>query len=138
MAEMNNGVFTRDRLLTVVLAILTGIAVYVCYRIIEPFIPPIAFALALAVATQRPFRWLKRRVGRETLAATLATVLVTLLIIGPAASLVTYIVQMAVDHVGELQTGGGIATVRDSLERLPVVGGLIKEAGTRFRIEEQL
>ena len=138
MAEMNAGVFTRDRLLTVVLAIFTGISIYICYRIVEPFIPAIAFALALAVATRRPFAWLKMRVRRETAAAALATVLVALVIIGPAVFLITYVVQLAADHVGELQGSGGIAKMRDSLERVPVIGGIVQEIGSRFRIEEQL
>jgi predicted PurR-regulated permease PerM len=135
---MNHAVFTRDRLLTVVLAVMTAIAVYVCYLIVEPFIPAIAFALALAIATARPYAWLKRRLHREALAAAIATVLVAVVIIAPAAALITYIVQLAADNIGEMQKGGGIAAVRDTLERLPLVGRLIQEAGTRFRLDEQL
>lgn len=135
---MDPAVFTRDRLLTVVLAIMTAIALYICYLIIEPFIPPIAFALALAVATARPFAWLKRRVGHETGASALATLAVASLIIAPAGFLIAYIVQLAADFVVEVQKGGGIIGIRESLERIPYIGPLIEEAGARFRLEEEL
>jgi predicted PurR-regulated permease PerM len=134
----SQGVFTRERVLTVVLAILTSLAIYVCYKIAEPFVPAIAFALALAVATQRPFAWLKRRVGRETLAAGLAVLLVALLIIGPAAFLTVYIVQVALDNVDTLKQSGGIAHVRSTLEQQPLIGPLFRELSSRFRIEEHL
>jgi predicted PurR-regulated permease PerM len=138
MLTDSNGVFTRERLLTVVLAILTFLAVYVCYRIIEPFIPPMAFALALAVATQRPYRWLRRRIKGQTAGAAVAVLLVALLIIGPAAGLITYIVQMAAEHVDSIQSGGGIEMVRTKLESQPLIGPLVRQMGERFRLEEQI
>jgi predicted PurR-regulated permease PerM len=135
--EPADGVFTRGRILTIVLAILTFLAIYVCYRIIEPFLPPMAFALALAVATQGPFRWLKRRIGRDTAAAAVAVLLVALLIIGPATFLIIYIVQTAVDNVSDLQKTGGLAHVRETLERQPYIGPLVRDIGSRFRLDEQ-
>lgn len=138
MTNDSQGVFTRERLLTIVLAILTLLALYVCYQIIEPFIPAMAFALALVVATQRPFRWLKRRFKSQTAAAAVAVLLVALLIIGPAVALTTYIVQMAVDNIHELRQGSNAAGLRQKLEEQPLVGPLIKQVGERFRIEEQI
>jgi predicted PurR-regulated permease PerM len=135
----SQGVFTRERVLTAVLAILTSLAIYLCYNIAEPFVPAIAFALALAVATQRPFRWIKKRVGRrQTLAAGLAVVLVALLIIVPAGLLTAYIVQVAVDNVGVLKDSGGISHLRSVLEQQPLVGPLMRELSGRFRIDEHL
>jgi predicted PurR-regulated permease PerM len=117
---------------------MTFIAVYVCYLIIEPFIPAMAFALALAVATQRPYHWLKRRINRETATAGIAVVLVAILIIGPAAALTTYIVQMVADQIGDLRSGGGVTEIRQKLEQQPLIGPLIGQVGDRFKIEEQI
>jgi predicted PurR-regulated permease PerM len=130
-------VFTRERVLTSVLALLTLITLYVCYRIIEPFVPAIAFALALAVATQAPFQWLRSRIRNAPVAAAIAVVLVALLIIGPAAFLTTYIVQTAAENISELQGGRGI-DLQHRLEELPLIGGLVREVTGRFRIEEQI
>ena len=138
MTNDSQGVFTRERLLTIVLAILTFLALYVCYRIIEPFIPAMAFALALVVATQRPFCWLRSRIKSRTGAAAVAVLLVALLIIGPAVALTTYIVQMAVDNIHELRQGGNAASLRQKLEEQPLIGPLVKQVGQRFRLDEQI
>jgi predicted PurR-regulated permease PerM len=135
----HSAVFTRERVLTSVLALLTLLSVYVCYKIIEPFIPAVAFALALAVATQRPFNWIKRRLGgHDTRAAGVAVVLVALLLLGPAVSLTTYIIQLATDNINELRGGGGFSELLSKLERIPLVGPLIRQASANFRLEEQI
>ena len=139
---MTNGdhsaVFTRERVLTFVLALVTLLSVYICYRIIEPFIPAVAFALALAVATQRPFQWLRRRVHNETWAAALAVVLVALLLIGPAVSLTTYIFQLASDNVDQLKSGGGFNELLAKLRQVPVLGPAVGQAAANFKLEEQI
>ena len=134
----SQAVFTRERILTTVLAFLTFLSLYVCYRIVEPFVPALAFALALAIATQRPYAWLRKRTKSETLTATLAVLLVALLIIGPAAFLTTYIVQLGIDNIGELQQAGGISNFRKTLESQPVIGPLIQTFAGRFRLDEQI
>ncbi len=130
-------IFTRERVLTFLLAGATLIGLYVCYLIAKPFIAPIAFALALAVATQRPYDWLRRRLPNDTAAGGVAVVLVTLLVVGPAVALGTYIVQQAVDNTKALQ-GEGIANLRSSLEQHEHFGGLIRWAESRLEIESQL
>jgi predicted PurR-regulated permease PerM len=131
-------VFTRERLLTAVLALLTILALYACYRIAQPFIPPVAFALALAVATDTPFRWLRQRLGNDTAAAAVAVVLVALLIIGPLVSLTAHIVQLAVESIAELQGGGGFAGLQARVEQQPFIGPMVREFSERFRLEEQI
>ena len=130
--------FTRERVLTFLLAGATLIALYVCYLILQPFIAPIAFALALAVATQRPYNWIRRRFPNDTTATIVAVVLVTLLIIGPAVALGTYLVQQAADNVSQLQSGEGVASWRLTLEQQPVIGELIQWAESRLELQVQL
>ena len=139
MVTKDSAVFTRERVLTSVLALLTLLTAYVCYRIIEPFVPAMAFALALAVATQKPYSWVVRRVGkRDTVAASIAVLVVALLVIVPAVLLTTYIVQIAIDNITELQHGSGIAAIRDKLQQQPVIGTLFREISSRWRVDEQL
>ena len=135
----HSAVFTRERVLTSVLALLTLLSVYVCYKIVEPFSPSGAFAWALAVATQRPYGWIKRKLGHhDTRAAAIAVVLVALLLLGPAVSLTTYIVQLGTDNINELRSGGGFTELLNKLERVPVAGPLIRQASANFRLEEQI
>jgi len=130
--------FTRERVLTFVLAAATLIALYICYQIAKPFIPPIAFALALAVATQRPYNWIHRKFPNNTVAAAVAVVLVALLIVGPAIFLGIYLVQTASDSVKQLQSGDPADNWRTTLEQQPYIGELFRWAESRLELEDQL
>ena len=99
--------FSRERVLALALGIATILSLYVCYLIVKPFIPALAFALALAVATHKPHDWLYRRLNNNTLTAAIAVILVALVIIAPLTALVTYIVQQIVTTVRDSQGGGG-------------------------------
>ena len=134
----HSAVFTRERVLTFVLALVTLISVYVCYLIIEPFIGSIAFALAVAVATQRPFKWIRRRVHNQTWAAAIAVLLVALLLIGPAVSLTAYTFQLAADNLIQLRSSGGFNDLIAKLQQIPFIGPAIGETVADFRIEEQI
>lgn len=132
------GVFTRDKILTLVLATLTVLSIYICYRIVEPFVPAMAFALALAVATQTPFNWLRRRIRGNTAAAAVAVILVAILIIGPVLTLLAYIIQLIVENVQELQQGTSLTDGWVALGRIPLVGPAIQNIAGSFRLDEQL
>jgi predicted PurR-regulated permease PerM len=103
--NVRNGWFTRERLLTLSLILLTIGFIYLCFLLVLPFLPAIAFAIALAVATQRPFRWLRRRFRSGTLAAVVGVTLVVILIVAPLVTLGTYLVQAAVASINELRAG---------------------------------
>jgi predicted PurR-regulated permease PerM len=141
MAETANGehfIFTRERVLTFLLAGATLIGLYVCYLIAKPFIAPMAFALALAVATQRPFNWLRARMRSDTAAAAVAVVLVTILIVGPAVTLVTLLIQQAADNVQQLQSGEEGASWRETLEKQPQAAALYRWVESRMDLQGQL
>jgi predicted PurR-regulated permease PerM len=141
MPDQSNGeklFFTRERVLTFLLAGGTLLGLYVCYLIAKPFIAPMAFALALVVATQRPYNWLRARMPNDTASAAVAIVLVTLLIIGPAVSLGTYLVQQAADNLQQLQSGEGVANWRAALEKQPQLAEIFHWVESRLSLEEQL
>jgi predicted PurR-regulated permease PerM len=78
---------------TLALALATLLALYVCYLIIQPFIPTLAIALAIAVSTYKPYRWLLQHLQSERLAAAIAVTLVASIVIIPLALLIAYITQ---------------------------------------------
>ncbi len=133
---LNSGVFTRERVLTLTLILATLLALYVCYRIVEPFIPPIAFALALVVATQGPYRWLRGKLRSPNLTATVAVILVLTLIIAPAVSLVTYLVQNAIHSINEIRTVD--SNWRAMLEGQPILANLLEWAEAHLDLESHL
>ncbi len=129
--------FTRERLLTLVLAIATAAALYGCFRIVAPFIPALAFALALAIVTNRPYTWLRQRVKSDGAAAGIAIVLVALLLIGPASFLVSYLVGAGMDNIQSVRSGQATQNLRAALEREPHVASVYHWAENRFNLRQQ-
>ena len=78
-----DGWFSRERVLALTLLGLTVLALYLCYLLVQPFLPALAFALALAVVTHPMYRAIERRVRPPDLAAGLAVVAVALLVVTP-------------------------------------------------------
>jgi predicted PurR-regulated permease PerM len=131
--------FSRERVLALALGIATLLALYVCYLIVKPFIPALAFALALAVATHRAHDWLGRRLNNNTLTATIAVILVALVIIAPLTALLTYIVQQIVQTIRGVQGGGlPIDQWNSAIHGAPVIGDAVRWLEETFDIPAQL
>lgn len=99
----------------VALGLSTLIALYVCYLIIEPFIPAIAIAGAVAVATNGPHQWLGKRLKSKTAAAAISVTLAACLIVIPLSLLITHLVRQIIDFVQQFQAGGGLPDLRGML-----------------------
>ena len=72
----DRGWFSRERVLLLALGLATLLALYVCYLIVQPFVPAITIAVAAAVATSRPQLWLRGRLHSRTAAAAVGVLLV--------------------------------------------------------------
>jgi predicted PurR-regulated permease PerM len=94
------------------LGLATLIALYLCYLTILPFIPPVAIAGGVAVATNGPHMRLRRRIHSKTAAATIGVTLVACLIAVPLTLLTIHLVQQIVQGVQQLEAGGGVADWR--------------------------
>src|SRR5687768_16180977 len=82
--QYNTGIFSRERVLALTLLIATALGFYLCYLLIYPFLPPLAWALALAVVAHPLHEWLARRIQYPNVAAGLAVFIVAVTIVGPA------------------------------------------------------
>lgn len=71
----------------VVLFCLTALGVIGCFALVGSFVPAITWSVAVAVATQRPYRWLAAKVGKPPIAALLSVLLVLLLLVVPVVLL---------------------------------------------------
>jgi predicted PurR-regulated permease PerM len=103
----DDGWFSRERILTLTLLGLTVIALYLCYLLLRPFLPALAFALALGVITHPFYRAVERRVRRPQLAAGAAVVAIGLLVVTPI---------ILVGRVLVVQLGVGIKTVQAEMQ----------------------
>jgi predicted PurR-regulated permease PerM len=86
-SDTESGWLSRERVLALVLLVATALAVYVCYRLARPFLPALAWALALAVVAHPLHTWLERRLRQADVAAGVAVVLVAVAIVGPTVLL---------------------------------------------------
>ena len=101
---------TREQTLVIALGLATLGIVWLCLRLLAPFVSGLTWALTLAVVGWPIHRWLCRKVGRPSIAAALATICVTLVVAVPAALT-------------------GIAVAREALDSAETIRALISEKG---------
>jgi len=134
----DRGWFSRERVLLLALGLATLLAVYVCYLIVQPFIPAVTIAVAVAVATRRPQAWLRRRLRSHTAAAAVGVVLVAGLIVVPLSLLITYLVRQIIASIHGLQAGGGLSEWR-SIVHLPApMSRALDWAQANFDLQTQI
>jgi predicted PurR-regulated permease PerM len=78
------GWFTRERLSTISLLAATIVSVWLCYLLVRPFLPALAWALAFAVVTMPLYRRLEKRM-KPAIAAFLTCTIVAVALAGPVA-----------------------------------------------------
>ena len=69
---------------TLVLMIVTALGVYLCYRLVAPFLPVIVWALTLAVMFAPLQRWLEAKVRYSTVAALISILIIGFIVVVPA------------------------------------------------------
>ena len=98
------------------------------YRIIEPFLGPIAWALFIGFLLQssqaRLSKWMR---GRVSISAFTLTILVLLLFLGPLTALAVAFARQAADLAGRLQAWVGTqqGTTLSDIGQMPVIGSLL-------------
>ncbi len=82
--SQTEGWLSRERSLAIVLVLASGVVGYLCYRLIVPFLPALAGALALAVMAHPLHRRVKKAVHNPDVSAGLTVLMVALLVVAPA------------------------------------------------------
>src|SRR4051812_27114810 len=118
-APSEEGWFSRQRVLTIILALATLLSLYVCYLIVEPFLQTVVLAMALAVATNKPYQWLVRMLNSDSAAAALGVVLVAIVIIAPLVTLLIVIAQQLTANLKDVQAGDLWMSLRRAIESVP-------------------
>jgi predicted PurR-regulated permease PerM len=74
---------TRPQSQWILLIALTGLALYLCWTILQPFLPVLLWASVLVIVFHPAYQWWRTRLGGPSLAALVTTVLVVVTIIVP-------------------------------------------------------
>lgn len=117
---------SREAVVTVTLMAVTAIVLWVCYQIISPFLPALAWALALAVVAHPVNRWLRRILKRNDLAALATVLLVALMVMGPLAFVAQQITHEITVGIQTLRDEAAVGGWRSLVERNPHLGRILR------------
>jgi predicted PurR-regulated permease PerM len=99
------GAYTREQIKHSALILLSLLVLYACWKLLEPFLAPVAWALALAVVVAPMQNQLQARL-RPTAAAILGTFIVVIVLLGPVVFLTQQIVA---------ETGSALPQITEAL-----------------------
>jgi predicted PurR-regulated permease PerM len=109
----------RPHLRTGALLLLTAAGLFLCYRLALPFLPALAWALALAILLVSFQRWLERKLKRAGLAAALCVLAAATVLLVPGAFVVQRLAVETAKGVQLIQANVESGEWRDVLERWP-------------------
>lgn len=114
-----------------------GLVAYLCWCLIAPFVPALAFGFALAMLGQPVHAWLLRRLKRENIAAVVAVVLICLTIVVPVIFVIRVLVQEAVQGVGAIGNQQDVDSLRRALDNSTLFGPLIRWLGSQMDLPKE-
>lgn len=132
------GWWTREHALAVVLVAATALLLFLCWLLLQPFLAPMAWALALAVVALPLHSGIARRIARPGLAAGLAVCAVAAVIVAPAIFVGHSIVREAVVGAQAIQPNLESGKWREQLSRSPRLGGALAAIEEQANLGEQL
>src|SRR5687767_12087079 len=122
----NEGYLTRQRVLTLVLLGVTVLAFVLCYLVVQPFVPVLAFALALVVVAHPLHDWISSKIHHREIAAGVSVVLVAIVIIGPAYFVLHNLVNEAAHGAEAVRNQAVNGDLWNTLDGMPVVGDAVR------------
>lgn len=128
----SGGYLTRGRVAALALMAATALALYVCFRLVLPFLPAITWALALAVVAHPLHARLTRRLQRPNAAAGLSVAAVAVLVVTPAAFLIQQLVSQTSRGAQALKSQAESGQLQGALEGSPHLARIAAWFGVRI------
>ena len=126
-APIANDWGSRSHVQTLVLMAATAFGIYLCYRLAAPFLPALAWALALAVLFTPFQRWLESKLKRPSLAAGVSVLVIGLIVVVPATFVGQRLVVQAAKGAELIETKVKSGEWRRALEAQPRLAPLAEE-----------
>jgi len=123
---------SRHHIYMLVLMAATAIGIYLCYRLAEPFLPALAWALALAVLFIPFHRRLEAKFKNPSLAASISVLVIGLIVVVPAAFVGQRLISEAVKGVDTVRTKVESGEWRRGLEARPRIAPIAKWIEQQF------
>lgn len=112
---------------TLVLMIVTALGVYLCYRLVAPFLPVIVWALTLAVMFAPLQRWLEAKVRYSTVAALISILIIGFIVVVPAAFVGEQLLEQVVKGSQLIESKVDSGEWRRVLETQPKLAPVVKK-----------
>lgn len=123
---------SRAQVRSLALLLVTGIGLFVCFRLAVPFLPALTWALVLAVLFA-PFQgWLEVRIRHPSLAALTAVLVIVLIVVVPATFVLQRLVVQSAQGAQLIEARVKSGEWRHTFEAQPGLAVLVD------RIEQQL
>jgi predicted PurR-regulated permease PerM len=118
-------------------AAIGALMIYLCWRIIAPFITALSWAFALALIVRPAYGWLLRRGVPRTFAAVAFVSLTVVAVIGPATVLTRALAKEATEVAGRVSSDAGIRYVREGIEKSRLTGPLFQWLDARYDLPNE-
>ena len=122
----DGGVLTRERLLVLTLLVATGLAFYVCYLLASPFLPALAWALALAIVAHPLHERISRVIDNNQVAAIASVAVVFIAIVAPTFFVMNAVVSEAVKGAQMLSGEGEAGGLRSVIDANPYFASAVR------------
>lgn len=130
--------FNRDRLLLLVLIVVTTAGIVGCIVIAAPFLPALTWAVSLAVVAHPVHDWMLRHTRRSGLAAALAVAIITIGLLAPAVLVGREVAQQATEGFQRLQSAFESEDLLAKLEQNPKAAPLARWIRNHLDIKREL
>ena len=130
--------WSREHCLVLVLAGVTVLALYLCFRLLEPFLPALAWALALAVVFHPLHRRIEARVSNPDVAAGITLASIVLLLAIPVGYTLRNVVQNASGGLQSIQVDSAEERWREGLARFPRLAEFVHWLETRTEVRREV
>jgi predicted PurR-regulated permease PerM len=136
----NGAWFTSERIMVLVLAVITAFFFYLSYQLVLPFLPPLTWAVAIAVVAYPAHAWMQRRLKNRSLVAALGVVAVTVTILAPAVFVVTQVGNDAAQSAGKVKEALAEGRWREFIDRnemlKPLADWIDREINVKAQVEK--
>ncbi len=123
---------TRDRLLLFVLIAASILAAYLVYRLLQPFLPALAWAFALSIIAHPIHRLVSKGISQRGVSAGLTAGLVALLILGPALFVAQQLTTQATQALEWMQDESAFDAWQETLDANPRLEQLVQSLHENF------
>jgi predicted PurR-regulated permease PerM len=118
------GVLSRSRVQALALITATALSLYLCYRLVQPFVPALSWGLALAVVGYPLHKIICRRIPHATVAAAMTVAVIAIAIIAPVTFVTQQLVRQVMGAATLVQQSLQAGTWRQAIEREPHVAAV--------------